>query len=54
MTAIELLEKEIRKAEAALHYAKIKPYPSDFEIADLKEKLRSKREILEIVKKSKE
>lgn len=54
MTAIELLEREIRKTEASLYYAQIKPNVSVFEIVNLQEKLRLKREILEIVRKSKE
>lgn len=54
MTAVELLEKEIRKVEASLHYAQIKPNACEVEIKNLQEKLRLKREILEIVQRSEE
>lgn len=52
MTTLELLDKEIRKLEASLEYAKVKPNASEQEIANIQEKLKLKREIREIVQMS--
>ena len=52
MTTLELIDKEIRKLEASLEYAKSKPNASEEEIANIQTKLELKREIREIVWKS--
>lgn len=52
MTTLELLDKEIRKLEASLEYAKVKPNANKEEIANIQTKLDLKREIREIVRKA--
>lgn len=54
MTPLELLDREIKKLEAALEYAMVKPktMKSDEEIDKIRTMLDLKREIREVVRKA--